>query len=82
MSQENLQTMIRQNFGGVKEVYYGIVQVVNWVFSLDVPAAILVYLKNGTVAMLVYPTNPSGIELYCHANFFFCFGGKTRLLIR
>ena len=29
MSQENLQTMIMQNFGGVKEVYYGIVQVVN-----------------------------------------------------
>ena len=30
MSQENLQTMIMQNFGGVKEVYYGIVQVVNY----------------------------------------------------
>ena len=35
MSQENLQTMIMQNFlgagggGGVKEVYYGIVQVMN-----------------------------------------------------
>ena len=29
MSQENLHTMIMQNFGGVKEVYYGIVQVVN-----------------------------------------------------
>ena len=29
MPQENLQTMIMQNFGGVKEVYYGIVQVVN-----------------------------------------------------
>ena len=29
MSQENLQTMIMQNFGGVKEVYYGIVQVGN-----------------------------------------------------
>ena len=29
MSQENLQTMIMQNFGGVKEVYYGIEQVVN-----------------------------------------------------
>ena len=29
MSQENLQTMIMQNFWGVKEVYYGIVQVVN-----------------------------------------------------
>ena len=29
MSQEDLQTMIMQNFWGVKEVYYGIVQVVN-----------------------------------------------------
>ena len=29
MFQENLQIMIMQNFGGVKEVYYGIVQVVN-----------------------------------------------------
>ena len=29
MSQENLQTMTMQNFWGVKEVYYGIVQVVN-----------------------------------------------------
>ena len=29
MSKENLQTMIIQNFGGVKEVYCGIVQVVN-----------------------------------------------------
>ena len=29
MSQKNLQTMIMQNFWGVKEVYYGIVQVVN-----------------------------------------------------
>ena len=29
MSQGNLQTMIMQNFWGLKEVYYGIVQVVN-----------------------------------------------------
>ena len=29
MSQEKLQTMIMRNFWGVKEVYYGIVQVVN-----------------------------------------------------
>ena len=29
MSQENLQTIIMENFWGVKEVYYGIVQVVN-----------------------------------------------------
>ena len=29
MSQEKLQTMSMQNFEGVKEVHYGIVQVVN-----------------------------------------------------
>ena len=29
MTQENLQTMVMQNFWWVKEVYYGIVQVVN-----------------------------------------------------
>ena len=29
MSQENLQTMIMQNFWGLKEVFYGTVQVVN-----------------------------------------------------
>ena len=29
MSQEKLQTMSMQNFSGVKEVHYGIVQVVN-----------------------------------------------------
>ena len=30
MSKEKLQTMSMQNFGGVKEVHYGIVQVVNY----------------------------------------------------
>ena len=47
-------------------------------FSRDVTVAILVFLNNGTAAMWVYPTNPPGIELYYHANVFFCFGGKTR----
>ena len=28
------------------------------------------YLNNGMVAMLVYPTNPLGIELYYHAFMF------------
>ena len=37
--------------------------------------------RDVTAAMLVYPTNPPGIEFYYHANIFFCFGGKTRLLI-
>ena len=53
------------------------------VFSRDVMAAIcmLVFLNDGTEARLVYPTNPPRIELYYHANVFFCFGGKIRLLI-
>ena len=33
VSQEKLQTMIMQNFWGVKEVHYGIVQVVNGAFD-------------------------------------------------
>jgi len=32
----------------------------------------VVSLNKGTAAMLVSPTNPSGIELY--PNVFFCFG--------
>ena len=51
------------------------------VFSRDVTAAPLVSLNKGMATMLVSPTNPLGIELYYHANVFFCFGGKTRLLI-
>ena len=35
MSQEKLQTMSMQNFGGVKEVHYGIVQVVNSPFATN-----------------------------------------------
>ena len=30
-------------------------------------------------AMLVSPSNPPGIELYYHANFSFCFGGKSKV---
>ena len=37
-------------------------------FSCDVTAALLVSQKKGTAAMLVYPTNPPGIERYYHAN--------------
>ena len=37
------------------------------------------YYLTITVAMLVYPTNPPGIELYYQANVFFCVSGKTSL---
>ena len=40
-----------------------------------------VFSRDVTAAMLVYTTNPPGIELYYHANDFSCFGGKTRFLI-
>ena len=33
MSQEKLQTMSMQNVWGVKEVHYGIVQVVNFMYN-------------------------------------------------
>ena len=42
-------------------------------FSRDVTAAMLVSLNKGTAAILVSPTNPSGIELYSCANVLFCF---------
>ena len=32
-------------------------------FSCDVTAVMLLYLNNGSAAMLVYPTNPRGIDL-------------------
>ena len=50
-------------------------------FSRDVTAAMLVSLNKGMAAMLMFPTNPPGIKLFYHAKFFFCFGGKARLLI-
>ena len=40
MSQEKLQTMSMQNFGGVKEVHYGIVQVVNTKTRFDLEAKV------------------------------------------
>ena len=40
----------------------------NRVFSRDVTAAMLVSLNNGTAAMLLYASNPPGIELDSHAN--------------
>ena len=65
----------------LEQLNFRLYSIANRVFSRDVTAAMLVFLNNGTAAMLVYPTNPPGFELYYHANFFFCFGGKTRLLI-
>ena len=53
----------------------------NRLFSRDVTAAMLVSLNKGAVVMLMSPSNPPGIGLYYNANVFFCFGGKTRLLI-
>ena len=42
------------------------------VFSHDVTAAILVSQNNETAAMLVSQTSPVGVELFSHANAFFC----------
>ena len=41
-------------------------------FLRDVTAAILVFQSNETAAMLVYPENPLGVELFSHVNAFFC----------
>ena len=42
------------------------------VFSHDVTAAILVSQNNETAAMLVSQTSPRGVQLFSHANDFFC----------
>ena len=42
------------------------------VFLHDVTAAILVSQKSETVAMLVFQTNPLGVELFSYANASFC----------
>ena len=36
-------------------------------------SAILVYLNNEKSAILVFQTNPVGVELFCNAKTFFCF---------
>ena len=41
-------------------------------FSRDVTVAILVFQNNETAAMLVYPENHLGVELFSHVNAFFC----------
>ena len=38
-----------------------------------------VYSRDVTGAMLVSSNNPPGIELYYHANVFFCFGRKNKV---
>ena len=48
------------------------IQYINKVFSHDVTAAILVSQNNETAAMLVSQTSPLGVELFSHANTFFC----------
>ena len=40
--------------------------------SHDVTAAILVSQNNEIAAMLVFHTNPVGVELFCNVNTFFC----------
>ena len=44
----------------------------NRVFSHDVKAAILLSQNNETATMLVFQTNPVGVELFSYANAFFC----------
>jgi len=41
-------------------------------FSHDFTAAILVFQNNGTAAMLVYPENRLGVELFSYVKTFFC----------
>ena len=41
--------------------------------SYDFTAVMLVFQNKGMADMMVYQTNPPGIELYFHANTFLCF---------
>ena len=43
-------------------------------------AAILVLQNNETAAMLVYQTNPVGVQLFCYVNTFFCYNKFAWLL--
>ena len=53
----------------------------NRAFSHDVRAAMLVFQNKGMAAMMVYQTNPLGIELYFYASTFFCFSNPIWLLV-
>ena len=50
-------------------------------FSHDVMAAMLVFQDKGMAAMMVYQTNPPGIELYFYANTFLCFNNTIWMLV-
>ena len=50
-------------------------------FSHDVTAAMLVFQNKEMAAMMVYQTNPLGIDLYFYANTFFCFSNPIWLLV-
>ena len=41
-----------------------VIHMINRVFSHDVTAAILISQNNETAAMLVFQTNPQGVELF------------------
>ena len=53
----------------------------NRAFSCDATAAMLVFQNKEMAAMMVYQTNPPGIELYFYANTFFCFSNPIWLLV-
>ena len=57
------------------QLLYGTIsfqKVVYRVFSHDFTVATLVSQNNEMAAMLVYQTNPVGVELFSYTNFFFC----------
>ena len=51
-------------------------------FSHDVTAAMLAFQNKGMAAMMVYQTNPPGIELYFYANTFLYFSNPIWLQSR
>ena len=53
----------------------------NRAFSHDVTVAILVFQNNKTAAMLVFLTNPVGVDLFSYVNAFFCVNKFAQMLV-
>ena len=69
-SQEHLKTTVYAKFGGQTKCIMGNSKIDNRAFSHDVTAAMLVFQNKEMAAVMVYQTNPPGIELYFSAKYF------------
>ena len=61
------------------DVKTGLLQVY-WAYAHDVMADILIFQSNESAAILLYQTNPVGVQLLSYVNTFFCSIKFARLL--